>query len=85
MIAYRGQKRVGPRTDWSPLGVQFKISNEHPRPFHMEVPPGFSTTTSTGSGLFALLSRDFEQIFGHIVLKRVKTINNTNLVTLRHI
>ena len=24
---------------WSPLGVKFKISDEHPRLFHMGVPP----------------------------------------------
>ena len=28
-----------PRPDWSPLGVKFKISDEHPRLFHMGVPP----------------------------------------------
>ena len=26
--------------NWSPLGVYFKISDEHPLPFHMGVPPG---------------------------------------------
>ena len=40
MIALRGKKKVGPRPDWSPLGVKFKISDEHPRPFHMGFPPG---------------------------------------------
>ena len=34
---------------------------------------------------FALLSRDFEQIFGQIVSIRVKTLSNTNLVASRHI
>ena len=24
---------------WSPLGVKFKFSDEHPRPFYMGVPP----------------------------------------------
>ena len=28
-----------PRPDWSPLGVKFKISDEHPRRFRMGVPP----------------------------------------------
>ena len=39
MVSFRGQKRLGPRPDWSPLGVQFKISDEHPHPFHMRSPP----------------------------------------------
>jgi len=38
---------------------------------------------STGSGLFALLSRDFEQIFGQIVSIRIKTLSNTNMVASR--
>ena len=36
--------------------------------------------TSTGSGLFALLSRQFEQIFGQILSIRVKLRSNTILV-----
>ena len=28
-----------PRPDWSPLGIKFKISDEHPRLFH-KVPRG---------------------------------------------
>ena len=32
MVSFRGQKKLGPRPDWSPLGVQFKISDEHPPP-----------------------------------------------------
>ena len=33
-----------PRPDWFPLGVKFKISDEHPRLFHKGVypPPGVS-------------------------------------------
>ena len=34
---------------------------------------------------FALLSRDFEQIWEQIVSLRVKTLSNTNLVVPRHI
>ena len=37
---FRGQNLLKPRPDWSPLGVKFKISDEHPRLFHMVVPPG---------------------------------------------
>ena len=36
----------------------------------------FERRTSTGSGLFALLSRDFDQIFGQIVSIRIKTLDN---------
>ena len=45
----------------------------------------FEQGTLTGNGLFALLSSDFEQIFGQIVSKRVKTLNNIHLVALMHI
>ena len=36
-------------------------------------------------GLSALLSRDFEEMFGQMVSIRVKTLSNTNLAALRHI
>ena len=36
---YRGQEKLGPHPDRSPFGVQFKISDEHPHPFHMRSPP----------------------------------------------
>ena len=35
---------------------------------------------STGSGLFALLGRDFEQRLRQIISISVKTLSNTNLV-----
>ena len=38
MVSFRGQKKLGPRPDRSPLGVYFKISDEHPHPFHMRSP-----------------------------------------------
>ena len=41
--------------------------------------------TSTGSGIFAILGRDFDQIFGQIVSMREKVLRNTNLVPSRHI
>ena len=41
--------------------------------------------TSTGSGIFAILGRDFDQIFGQIVSMREKVLRNTNLVSSRHI
>ena len=43
----------------------------------------FERRTSTGSGRFALLSRDFEQIFGQIVSIRIKTLGNINVVASR--
>ena len=43
----------------------------------------FERRTSTGSGLFALLSRKFDHIFGQIVSIRVKTLSNTNMVASR--
>ena len=36
---FRGLHKLRPRPDWSLLGVKFKISDEHPHPFHIEVPP----------------------------------------------
>ena len=34
MVSFRGKnKKPGPHPDWSPLGVKFKISDEHPSPF----------------------------------------------------
>ena len=44
----------------------------------------FERRTSTGCALFALFSRDFEQIRGQNVPLRVKTLSNTNLVALRY-
>ena len=43
----------------------------------------FERRTSTGSGLFALLSNDFKPMFGQIVFIRIKTLGNTNTVVLR--
>ena len=37
----------------------------------------FERRTSTGSGLFALLSSDFKPMFEHIVFIRIKTLGNT--------
>ena len=43
----------------------------------------FERRTSTGNGRFALLSRDFEQIFEQIVSIRIKTLGNINTVASR--
>ena len=40
----------------------------------------FERRMSTGSWLFALFGRDFEQIFGQIVSIRIKILGNTNTV-----
>ena len=37
MVSFRGQKKLGPRPDRSPLGILFKTSDEHPHPFHMRI------------------------------------------------
>ena len=39
LVSFRGQTKLGPRPNRSPLGVQFKISDEHPHPFNMRSPP----------------------------------------------
>ena len=39
LVSFRGLQKLRLRPDWSFLGVKFKISHEHPRPLHMEVPP----------------------------------------------
>ena len=39
---------------------------------------------STGSGLYAVLGRDVDQILGQIISMREKTLTNINLVALRH-
>ena len=55
MVSFRGQKKLGPRPDRSPLGVQFKISDEHPHPFHMQSPPP-PRGAVTGLRVYPLLS-----------------------------
>ena len=44
----------------------------------------FEWSTLTGSRLFTFLGSVFAQIFGHIVVLRVKELSNTNLFALRH-
>ena len=45
----------------------------------------YERRTSTESGLFALLSHDFEKMFGQIVTVRVKTLTNTNMIASGHL
>ena len=44
----------------------------------------FEWRTLTGSRRFTFLGSVFAQIFGHIVVLRVKELSNTNLFALRH-
>ena len=39
LVSFRGQKLREPRPDWSPLGVNFKILDEHPYLFYISSPP----------------------------------------------
>ena len=43
----------------------------------------FERRKSTGSGLFAILGSDFDQLFGQIICMRVKTLRNT--IWYRHL
>ena len=52
-----GSKKVGPRPDWSPLGIEFKSSDHHLRPFHMGVTPPPPLPRWALSRLFGI--RDF--------------------------
>ena len=72
MVSFGDQKKLGPRPDRSPLGVQFKISYEHPNPFHMRSPPpplrveptfllSFNTRRHTSMASRAILSNFFEE------------------------
>ena len=48
LVSFRGQKMCEPYPDWSPLGVSFKIPDEHPHLFIFESPlppPPGSTPT----------------------------------------
>ena len=45
----------------------------------------FWATHLNWSGLFALFSRDFEQILGQNLSLRVKNLSNTNLLAPRYI
>ena len=41
-LSFRGQKMREPRSDWAPLGVNFKNFDEHPRLFRKRFPlPGY--------------------------------------------
>ena len=40
LVSFRGLHKLQPRPNWPLLGIKFKISDEHPRPFYRGVPPG---------------------------------------------
>ena len=50
MTSFKGEKKVGPQPNWSAFGVKFKIPDEHPRSFHMGVPPHPPVGQLTGFG-----------------------------------
>ena len=54
MVSFRGQKKVGPSPDLSPLGVQLKIPNEHP-PLSYGSPPRKGPQQVSQDDGFALL------------------------------
>ena len=43
MVSFRGQKKLGPRPDGSPLGVNSKFPTSIPTPFISGVPPPGTT------------------------------------------
>ena len=46
MVSYRGQKKLGPSTDRSPLGFNSKFPTSIPTPFICGVPPSDPGTLS---------------------------------------
>ena len=66
MIAFRGQKKVGPRPDWSPLGVQSKskFPTSIPTPFIWE----YLTLMGGGGGGAGSVNREGE----FQILRKVK-------------
>ena len=64
-VSFRGLHKLWPRPDWSLLGVKFKISNEHPCPFHMGVPP------PGGGGGFKLCSHPLPFNFTTLIDKLI--------------
>ena len=82
----RGDERLDPST--RVLTVLARISERRCQTFFIRE---FISTEvcerrkSNGSGLLAILSYDFEQIFGQILSVRVKSLSNTDLVSSRHL
>ena len=60
MISFRGQKKLGPLPDRSPLGVSFKISDKHPHPFHMRDPPPPGLIVHAIFGILLEISEQFK-------------------------
>ena len=61
LFQVRGQKKLEPRSDCSPLVVQFKFSGEHPHPYHMELsapppPPPWDRSPTKSPSEFCLVS-----------------------------
>ena len=49
MVSFRGQKKLGPRPDRSPLGVNSKFPTSIPTPLICGFPPGFFSTLVYGT------------------------------------
>ena len=47
MVSFWGQKKVGPRPDWSPLGVNLKFPTSIPAPFIWESTWGHTSTLTS--------------------------------------
>ena len=56
LVSFRGQKMREPRPDWSPLGVNFKILDEHPYLFSTECTIGMVEGDLKWSAAMALWS-----------------------------
>jgi len=46
VVSFGSHIKFEPRPDWSLLGVYFKFSDEHPRYFLKEAPPGVRDSTN---------------------------------------
>ena len=74
MVSFRGQNLLKPRPDWSPLGVKFKISDEHPRLFRMGVPPpgvdGSSCDSEAGFAFSVFVTSEisFSEKIGSVIV-----------------
>ena len=68
------------RPDWSPLGVKFKISDEHPRLFHIGVPPPGGETSLDIVNIYA--PTDYREQIDFIESFTEKIISLTDLSNL---
>ena len=79
MDSFRGQKKLGLRPDWSPLGVYFKIYDEYPHPFHMRIPPPPLWATKVPSWSSVMLSILRRAL--HFVSKELRAFGEYSVAT----